>query len=91
MKTYDATAAAPFLEKLSGWAFRSGGIEKDFTFKDFSGAFAFMTRIALLAEQRNHHPEWSNIYNKVQIRLSTHDAGGLTDKDLELSKAIESL
>lgn len=67
-------------------------IEKVFTFIDFSEAFAFMTRVALLAEKSNHHPEWTNVYNKVIIRLSTHDAGNeVTEKDYTLAAAINNL
>jgi len=63
-----------------------------FTFADFSQAFAFMTRVALIAEKLNHHPDWSNVYNKVTIRLSTHDAGNtITEKDRELAAAIDKL
>ncbi|MBS1779757.1 MAG: 4a-hydroxytetrahydrobiopterin dehydratase [Bacteroidetes bacterium] len=65
---------------------------KTFTFKDFSEAFAFMTRVALLAEQMNHHPLWTNVWNKVDIRLSTHDAGDVvTEKDRKLAAAIDKL
>ena len=81
----EATARLVFLE---GWTFQNNGIEKDFEFRDFVAAFSFMTRIAMLAEKQNHHPEWSNVYNKVHVRLSTHDAGGLTDKDFQLADAI---
>ncbi|MEA5109204.1 putative pterin-4-alpha-carbinolamine dehydratase [bioreactor metagenome] len=67
-------------------------IEKVFTFSNFSEAFAFMTRVALLAEKSDHHPEWTNIYNKVIIRLSTHDAGNeVTEKDYALAAAIDNL
>ncbi len=66
-------------------------IARSFRFADFSGAFAFMTRVALLAEKLDHHPEWSNVYNRVDIVLSTHDAGGLTARDLDLARAIDRL
>ena len=66
-------------------------ITREFVFKDFNQAFAFMTRIALAAEKRDHHPEWSNVYNKVRITLSTHDAGGVTGKDLELARFIDDI
>ena len=66
-------------------------IERTFRFKDFSEAWAFMSRVALLAEQHGHHPEWSNVYNKVTILLTTHDAKGLSDRDLRLARAIDAL
>ncbi|MBK6966270.1 MAG: 4a-hydroxytetrahydrobiopterin dehydratase [Bacteroidales bacterium] len=67
-------------------------LENTFIFPDFVEAFAFMTKVALLAEKANHHPDWSNVYNKVIIRLSTHDAGNvITDKDRKLAKAIDKL
>ena len=64
---------------------------RDFKFKDFSAAFGFMTRVALAAEKAGHHPEWNNVYNRVTIALSTHDAGGVTEKDLSLAKAIDAI
>ncbi len=66
-----------------------GAIRREFRFSDFNQAFAFMTRVAVHAEAMNHHPEWQNVYNHVSIRLTTHDAGGLTDKDLALARAID--
>jgi 4a-hydroxytetrahydrobiopterin dehydratase len=66
------------------------GIAKRFAFSDFSQAFGFMTRVALAAEQADHHPEWSNVWNKVDIFLTTHSAGGLTAKDIALAKRIDS-
>lgn len=66
------------------------GIERDFRFADFVAAFGFMTRVALLAEKADHHPEWSNVYNRVTIRLTTHDAGGLSARDAEMAAAIEA-
>lgn len=81
------------LSKLPGWALRGDGkaIERVFKFRDFSEAFAFMTRIALLAEQADHHPEWSNVYNRVEITLTTHDAGGLSARDVAMARAIAAL
>jgi len=74
------------------WEERDGALRRHFEFADFSAAFAFMTRVALLAEKRNHHPEWSNVWNKVDITLSTHDAGDVvTNKDRELAAAIDNL
>jgi 4a-hydroxytetrahydrobiopterin dehydratase len=82
------------IEKLktpSDWARDEtrDAITREFVFKDFNQAFAFMTQIALAAEKREHHPEWSNVYNKVRITLSTHDAGGVTQKDLDLARFID--
>ena len=74
------------------WQEKNNALYRQFTFKDFSEAFAFMTRVALLAESMNHHPNWSNVWNKVEISLSTHDAGDIvTDKDRKLAKAIDKL
>lgn len=66
-------------------------ITREFRFADFSAAFGFMTRVALAAERANHHPEWSNVWNRVRITLTTHDAGGLTDKDVALATRIDAL
>ena len=81
------------LTRLKGWIYdpAADAISHDFKFKDFSEAFGFMTRVALLAQAADHHPEWSNVYNKVTITLSTHDAGGLTEKDVALAEAIDQL
>ncbi len=70
------------LQKLGGWQDDEASISKNFVFADFNEAFAFLTRIAMLSEKMNHHAEWSGVYNKVSIRLSTHDAGGVTEKDV---------
>lgn len=77
--------------KLDGWkqAADRQSIAKSFTFADFNEAWGFMTRVALAAEKADHHPEWSNVYNKVEITLSTHDAGGVTEKDIELATFID--
>ncbi|MBI5165133.1 MAG: 4a-hydroxytetrahydrobiopterin dehydratase [Magnetospirillum sp.] len=77
---------------LEGWDECEGrdAICKHFTFRDFRDAFAFMTRVALDAERMNHHPEWSNTYNRVAVTLTTHDAGGLTQNDIRLAQAIDS-
>lgn len=78
---------------LDGWAFTRDGdaIGRTFEFGDFLQAFGFMTQVAILAEKHDHHPEWSNIYNKVQIELTTHDANGLSMRDMKLARAIEEL
>ena len=74
------------------WNETAEALTRTFTFRDFSEAFAFMTRVAILAEKMDHHPEWSNVYNKVMIRLSTHDAGNVvTEKDRHLAAAIDRL
>jgi len=87
----DARKAA--LATLSGWSEVAGrdAIGKTFTFKDFNAAFGFMTRVALVAEKLDHHPEWFNVYRTVQVTLSTHDAGGLTARDVELAQAMDRL
>jgi 4a-hydroxytetrahydrobiopterin dehydratase len=74
---------------VSGWTLVGDGIERTYKFSDFTQAFAFMTRVALLAEKADHHPEWSNVYNRVEIRLTTHDAGGLSPRDFALARAID--
>lgn len=86
-------ALAAALSGLPEWTWDPGekAIRRDFRFADFSAAFAFMTRVALLAEKAGHHPEWSNVYNRVEIALSTHSAGGVTDKDIALARAIGAL
>ncbi len=79
------------LAGLPGWLLRADGlaIVKSFRFGDFAEAFAFMTRIAILAEKADHHPEWFNVYNRVDITLTTHDAGGFSIRDVALAEAIE--
>ena len=77
--------------KLKLWKIESDQLVREYTFKDFIEAFGFMTKVALLAQQANHHPEWSNVYNKVKICLTTHDAGGITEKDIDLAAQIDEL
>lgn len=91
MKTLDEDALVAGLEALPEWQREGGAIERSLEFDDFVAAFAFMSSVALLAERANHHPEWSNVYNRVHIRLTTHDAGGLTRRDLELADEIDRL
>ena len=83
-KMSDAEIAGA-LSQAPGWTVKGGKLHRDFQFADFSEAFAFMTRSALAAEQLNHHPEWFNVWNKVSVDLSTHDAGGITQRDFELA------
>ncbi|MCW5693604.1 MAG: 4a-hydroxytetrahydrobiopterin dehydratase [Pseudolabrys sp.] len=89
--TAEARKAA--LARLPGWADASDrdAIDKKFVFKDFNQAFGFMTRVALVAEKMDHHPEWFNVYKTVEVTLSTHDAGGVTELDIALAEAMESL
>ncbi|HQT84009.1 MULTISPECIES: 4a-hydroxytetrahydrobiopterin dehydratase [Acidiphilium] len=95
-KLTDAARAA-LVDLLPAWSFAQqaeGGldaIERKFVFKDFAAAFAFMTRVALLAEAHDHHPDWSNVYNRVSIRLSTHEVGGLSERDIKLAEAIDMI
>lgn len=79
------------LSGLSGWDVVDGKLHKEFRFDDFAGAFGFMTSLALVAERMDHHPEWSNVYNRVEIDLSTHDAGGITRLDLDMAAAADRL
>ena len=76
---------------LPQWRVEENRLQRQWQFKDFSEAFAFMTRVALLAEAKQHHPNWSNVYNRVTIELTTHDLGGLSDLDIELAQAIDAL
>lgn len=82
------------ISELSGWAVKSGdrdAIEKTYKFADFKTAFGFMTSCALKAEQMDHHPEWFNVYNRVEVTLTTHDAGGVTKLDIDLAKFMDEL
>ncbi len=89
----ERSEAEAALEGLDGWDFDRDGdaMRKVFKFSDFSEAWGFMNRVALIAEKSDHHPEWFNVYNKVDITLTTHDAGGLSQRDVEMAKAIEAL
>ena len=84
---------AQALPRVPAWKEVAGrdAIARKFTFKDFNEAFGFMARVALLAEQMNHHPEWSNIWRTVEVTLSTHDAGGLTELDIRLAEAMDKI
>lgn len=85
------TARQAALARLDGWTEVEGrdAIRKDFRFADFNAAFGFMARVALKAERLDHHPEWNNVYNRVDITLSTHDAGGVTERDVKLAAFID--
>lgn len=93
MPKLDAAERDAALAELGGWTFDAerGAISRRFKFRDFSEAFGFMTRVAIAAEKANHHPDWSNSWNRVDIALTTHDAGGLTRRDVDLAKVIDSL
>ncbi|MEO0452863.1 MAG: 4a-hydroxytetrahydrobiopterin dehydratase [Verrucomicrobiota bacterium] len=91
MSLLDETDIQTWIDSHQGWVFENKGIEKRFEFNDFVAAFSFMTGVAILAEKANHHPEWSNVYHRVTIRLSTHDAGGVTEKDLSLGDQIDQI
>jgi 4a-hydroxytetrahydrobiopterin dehydratase len=88
-----AEARKTALQALPGWAEVTGrdAIAKTFVFRDFNEAFGFMARVALVAEKGDHHPEWRNVYKTVDVVLSTHDAGGLTHKDIDLAKAMNAI
>jgi 4a-hydroxytetrahydrobiopterin dehydratase len=79
------------LTNLPGWSVVSGKLHKEFTFKSFIEAFGFMTTAALHIEKMNHHPEWFNVYNKIKVDLVTHDAGGITQNDIDLAGTLNSL
>ena len=95
MTVAELTAAerSAALAQLPGWTLSREGkaIARTFTFADFSEAFGFMARAALLAEQADHHPEWFNVYNRVEVTLTTHDAGGLSTRDVAMAKAMDAL
>jgi len=78
------------LENLQGWSIVNGKLHKEFQFTDFNQAFGFMTRASMEIEKMNHHPEWFNVYNKITVDLMTHDAGGITQNDLDLAKILNS-
>jgi 4a-hydroxytetrahydrobiopterin dehydratase len=87
----DATARIAALRDMPEWKYdaEARGIRRYLKFDDFAAAFGFMTRVAILAEKADHHPEWSNVYNRVEILLTTHDVGGLSNRDIDLAQAID--
>ena len=89
----DDTQREQALGDLPGWEYdeTARGIRREFTFSDFAAAFGFMTHVAILAEKEDHHPEWSNVYNRVNILLTTHDAGGLSHRDIDLAGKIDGI
>jgi 4a-hydroxytetrahydrobiopterin dehydratase len=91
MKKYNKEEVAPLLLNLNDWQYNSEGIEKKFRFKNFTEALGFLVKVGVISEKMNHHPELFNVYNKVNIRLTTHDASGVTDKDIKLASEIDGL
>lgn len=79
------------VKQLDGWSIENGKLHREFKFKSFVEAFGFMTSVALVAERMNHHPEWFNVYNKVVIELTTHDAGGISERDFEFAAKVDGL
>ncbi|MBL29501.1 MAG: 4a-hydroxytetrahydrobiopterin dehydratase [Rhodospirillaceae bacterium] len=93
VKKLEGTARDEAIAALDGWALRGDGnaITKSYKFKDFNAAFGWMARVALAAEKMDHHPEWSNVYNKVEVTLSTHDVGGLSERDMALARFMDDV
>jgi len=91
-KKLEGSARTSALKELASWHDVQGrdAITRKFEFRDFNEAFGFMTRVGLLVEKMDHHPEWFNVYNKVEVTLSTHDAGGVTENDVKMAKAMEA-
>lgn len=87
----EASARRALAGLASGWTLKDGKLHKTFRFADFSAAFGWMTQVALAAEAMNHHPEWSNVWNRVEVELVTHDAGGLTERDFALAARMDAL
>lgn len=81
------------LDRLDRWKAIEGrdAISREFSFPDFNAAFGFMTRVALVAEKMNHHPEWTNVWNRVEVTVTSHDAGGLTERDIKLAEAMDRI
>ena len=79
------------LKKLTGWSVKNDKLHKEFQFDNFNQAFGFMTRAAMEIEKMNHHPEWFNVYNRITVELTTHDAGGITNNDVNLARILNSL
>ena len=90
MQRLDTTEIEQRLEGLDGWKLDRGKLQREFEFEDFNAAFGFMSRAALAAEAANHHPEWFNVYNRVRVHLTTHDAGGVTQRDLDFAARMNA-
>lgn len=89
-KALEAPEIEARLAELDGWTLENGKLHRDFRFASFVEAFGFMTRVALVAEKMDHHPEWSNVYDRVSVDLTTHDAGGITELDFRLAAAMDA-
>ncbi len=87
----DSSEIEAAVRSLPGWSLEAGRLHRDLRFKSFVEAFGFMTQVALIAEAANHHPDWSNVYNRVRIDLTTHEAGGITERDIELARKIDAI
>jgi 4a-hydroxytetrahydrobiopterin dehydratase len=88
---YSANNIQDKINEIKDWEFKNNGLDKAFKFKNFTEAMAFLVQVAFIAEKQNHHPEIWNVYNKVTLRLTTHDEDGVTDKDFKLAAAIDGL
>ena len=91
MSVYNSETAKVLLPTIKGWYFENNALEKKIQFNNFREAISFMVRISFICESENHHPEWTNVYNKLTIRFSTHDAGGVTDKDFKIAGEIDKI
>lgn len=91
MKKLSKDEIEKYLKELDGWEFKDDAIHTSFQFENFKEAFSVMVRIAFEAEAQQHHPDWCNVYNQLQITLSTHDAGGVTEKDFKMARSIENI
>jgi 4a-hydroxytetrahydrobiopterin dehydratase len=87
----DDAAVRERMTQLDGWELTGGQLHRQLEFEDFVQAFGFMTSVALAAERMNHHPDWSNVYNRIDIRLSSHDVGGISERDFRLARVIDAL
>ena len=91
MELFNELMVKSELQVSSTWIFKNNGLEKQFVFKNFSQALAFIVQVGILSEKSNHHPELFNVYNKISLRLTTHDSGGVTQKDIDLAKSIDEI
>lgn len=87
----DTEQLEAFTQQNDQWSLQDGKLHREFVFKDFVQAFGFMTEVALHAESSNHHPEWCNVYKKVTVNLTTHEAGGITERDFKLAKLMDQI